>query len=143
MPAAVIVWLGIGVVAAVIEGLTTQLVGIWFAFGAVVAAVSVLLGASLYLQLILFALTPVLLLVGVRPYFKKRLSVQKQPTNADQLIGKVAMVTEPTDPTSGAARAVIEGLAWMARTQAGELLEAGERVTVLAIQGATLIVARQ
>lgn len=133
-------WLAVGVVAAVIEGLTTQLVSIWFAIAAPVAAIAALMGASPTVQLLLFVVVAGLLFLFTRPLVKKNLTVKKQPTNADQLLGHVGIVTHPTDPSLGSGRVMIQGLEWAARLQSDGELKPGDRVEVESIEGATLLV---
>lgn len=140
MPQAAFIWLGIGIVAAVIEGLTTQLISIWFAVGAVAAALTALLGGGFGTQLLMFAMVSALLLVCTRPFLKNKFKVKKEPTNADQLIGRIAVVAVSTDPVMGTARVMVQGMEWAARTKDARLLEVGERVEILTIEGVTLIV---
>ena len=46
-------WLGLLVVFLMIEGASVALVSVWFAIGAVAAAIAALLGASLIIQIFL------------------------------------------------------------------------------------------
>lgn len=67
------IWLGITIVAAIIEILTADLVSIWFAFGGVIALISCLLGASQTIQIALFVIVSVITIITVRPIAKKYL----------------------------------------------------------------------
>ena len=136
-------WLVLGIAMAVTEGITVQLNAIWFALGAVVAAVSAALGASVRTQWILFAGVSLAALLATRPFVRKVVKTCKEPTNADRVIGKTGVVTQTVDNLPGMGRVSVLGMDWSARTQDGEILEEGERVQVLAIEGVTLIVAAE
>lgn len=138
-----IVWLGVGVVAAVIEGLTVQLVAIWFALSAAVIALASAFGINFTTQLILFVLLSALLLVCTRPLVKKKLTVQKQSTNADQVLDKVGVVLTGIDNDLGVGRVSVMGLDWAARTKDGTKLSPGARVRVLSMEGVTLTVKQE
>ena len=86
------VWLGVIVVMAVIEGFTTQMVSIWFVFGAIVAFIVSLFGVALPIQLIVFAAVSTVMLIVTRPLVKKIMRFKKEDTNAGRYIGKVGLV---------------------------------------------------
>ena len=62
-----IIWLGVLAVLLVIEGLTTALTTIWFAGGALVAAIASGAGAGILVQWILFLVISLVLLIFTRP----------------------------------------------------------------------------
>ncbi|WRK52339.1 hypothetical protein SD457_18300 [Coprobacillaceae bacterium CR2/5/TPMF4] len=64
------IWLGITIVAAIIEILTTDLVSIWFAAGGIVSLIACLLGASQTIQIVLFAIVSIFTIIIVRPIAK-------------------------------------------------------------------------
>ena len=120
-----IVWLLLAIAFAVSEGLTVQLVSIWFAVGAAVtAAEAALFDVSWVVQLWTFVIVSAVLLIGTRPIAKNLLHVKKESTNADRFIGQVGVVTDPIDNDLSAGRARV----------------AGEKIRVLAIDGVKLIV---
>ena len=131
-----IVWLLLAIAFAVSEGLTVQLVSIWFAVGAAVtAAEAALLDVSWVVQLWTFVIVS-----AVRPIAKNLLHVKKESTNADRFIGQVGVVTDPIDNDLSAGRARVGGLDWSARSSDGADIPAGEKIRVLAIDGVKLIV---
>ena len=81
------------IVFAILEAVTFQFVSIWFAGGALGALIAFLLGAGPTVQILVFALASAVLLVLSRPLVKK-MRRQKEPTNADRLIGQTALLTE-------------------------------------------------
>ena len=135
----VIVWLIIVVVFVVAEVMTTQLVGIWFVPGALVALLLAAVGAQLWLQILAFAVVAAVLLVLARPAVARYMGAKVVPTNADRAIGQTALVVE--DIGDGAIGQVkVNGLVWSAVNVQDALIPKGERVTVKAIEGVKLIV---
>ena len=132
-----IVWLLLAIAFAVSEGLTVQLVSIWFAVGAAEAA---LFDVSWVVQLWTFVIVSAVLLIGTRPIAKNLLHVKKESTNADRFIGQVGVVTDPIDNDLSAGRARVGGLDWSVRSSDGADIPAGEKIRVLAIDGVKLIV---
>ncbi|MDR3209082.1 MAG: hypothetical protein LBT36_00435, partial [Oscillospiraceae bacterium] len=67
----VIMWLVLVIVFAVLESVTVQLVGIWFAVSAVAAMIFALLGLEFWLQLLAFALVAAALVAATRPLARR------------------------------------------------------------------------
>lgn len=137
------IWIGLTVAFVIIEAATVQLVTIWFAVGSVAGLIAYALNLELWIQILIFAVASAVALAVTRPLVKKFTKGRKQPTNADRLIGREAIVTEPisNDLSKGAVK--IGGLEWTARTVDGSIAEKGERVTVLSIEGAKLLVKKE
>lgn len=136
-----VIWLAVGIIFAVAEGMTVQLVGIWFAIGAAVVALITAVGnISFAAQCWIFLLLSALLLVCTRPFLKKILTRQKEHTNADRVIGSVGLVKQEINNLNSAGRVFVMGLTWTARSQSGSIIPENEQVRVLAIDGVKLIV---
>ena len=63
------------------------------------------------------------------------------PTNADALIGQVAIVTQAIDNIESTGLAKVSGQIWSAQSESGCAIDVGEKVVVKAISGVKLIVA--
>lgn len=141
MPA--LYWLIISAVLIVTEIMTLGLTTIWFAAGAFVAAVSAYIGITIIGQLLLFIVVSVILLALTRPLAIKYLNDKTVRTNADSLIGEIAIVTEDIDNIAGKGAAKIQGEEWTARSTEDEtMIEKGEKVKILKISGVKLIVSK-
>lgn len=134
------IWAAVIAAAVVVEMLTTQLVCIWFAGGAVVGLIAHFLHAPVWMQIILAAVTTLVLLIATRPFVRKFLEKQETPTNADRVIGQTAVVTEDIDNVLEKGRVVVLGNDWRARSADGTVLTVGTRVTVEKIEGVKLVV---
>jgi len=135
-----IFWAAIMIVFIIIEAATPQLVSIWFAAGALTAAVSSLFLGRVTAQLLVFLGVSALCLFMTKPFAGKMVRRSAPPTNADMVIGKTAVVIEGTNPATGTARAVVMGETWAVVDQNGSDLSVGQTVTVKKISGVKLIV---
>ena len=135
-----IVWVVIMVVFLVVEAATAGLTCIWFAIGALAALIAALFGAPIWLQLVWFFVVSVVTLYFTRPLVLKYVNSRSQPTNADMVIGKEALVTEAIDNVESAGAVAVGGKVWTARSENGEPIEVGSIVTVLRSEGVKLIV---
>lgn len=137
-------WLALLIALAATEAATMGLTTIWFAGGSLVAFIASVLGAPLWLQGTLFLSTSVLLLIFTRPIAVRYVNSRTIKTNIDALTGKTAKVIETIDNINGTGHVFIKGLEWTARTETeGVVIEAGELVTVLRIEGVKLIVKKK
>ena len=142
-PTMVFVWLVIAVVLGIFEAATVALVSIWFAIGAVAAMVPAYFNAPFWVQILVFILVSALCFVFTRPFFKKIIRVNKQPTNVDRLVGQEGVATDDIENIECRGKVFISGLTWSARSETGELIPQGAVVTVKKIEGATLVVERK
>ena len=136
-------WLAAAVVLAVVEAVTASLVTIWFAGGAVLAMVCAWLGIGYVGQLTVFVIGSLLLLMLTRPFAKRVLHRDGQPTNADRIIGQQGIVTEQIDQTKGTGRIMVLGQSWAAVSADESILEPKTAVVVQAIQGVKAVVQRK
>ena len=135
-----LVWLGVGLLAVVLELLTASaLVSIWFAVGACAAALVSLLDFSIGIQIAVFVIMSFLSMLIVRPVAARYLRGNVVRTNADRYIGEKGIVTKKiTSNDWGEVK--IQGTIWHAVSVEDEEIEEGRRVKVVAIEGAKLLV---
>jgi len=135
-----VVWLIAAVAFLATEMATTTLFVIPFAGGALAAMVAALAGLGVALQLVVFLLVSALALTAVRPIARRHRTAPPQiRTGTAALVGRSATVLEQV--TGGGGTVKLEGEVWSARAlDEDAVLEAGSRVQVIQIQGATAIV---
>lgn len=135
------IWLIVFVACIVIEIITMGLTTIWFAGGALIAAVSAALNAPLWLQIVLFVLISLVLLYFTRPIAVKYFNKDRIKTNAESLVGKQAIVISEIDNLQGIGQVTVGGQEWTARTvKEGITLPVGSVVVIRAISGVKLMV---
>lgn len=133
-------WIAVMILMAVIEGLTTQLVSVWFVVGAFVAAIVAFFVPSFPLQLVVFAVVSLFCLFFTRPLIMRSRKINHEPTNADRNIGKIAVVTQEINNIEGTGQVKVGGNTWTARTENDTVIPVGCKVTVNEIKGVRLIV---
>lgn len=136
----ILIWLIIAGTLIFIEATTVQLVCIWFAIGSLFAALASFVGAPFWLQLLVCLVSSIAVLIVGRPLLLDKLQKNKQPTNADRLIGQCGVVKEEINNLKQVGRVSVSGLDWSARSEYGEIIPAGTPVGILRIDGVKLIV---
>ena len=135
------IWIALVVVFLIVEAACPiHLVSIWFAAGALVAAVVSMLHGQLWLQILLFAATSAALLMTLRPVVRKLFTPKLTRTNVDAVVGAEGLVTVPVDNLHGTGQVKIGGMEWTARSADGQPLEVGTRVRVDKVVGVKVYV---
>ena len=136
----VYVWLSVIVLAIIAEASTVALVSIWFVPSACISLILALCNVSLWIQLIVFFVTFVLLMIFIQPVIKKCFGVKPVATNADTVIGQDAVVLESINNLEAKGQVKVRGQVWSARSADESVTyAAGEVVRVLSIEGVKLI----
>ena len=136
-----IVWLGVFVLALVVEALSPELVSIWFAVGALVSLIiSLIPGAAWWIELIVFVVISVTTLLCVRPMIKRFVKKNIVSSNVEEIIHKKGKMVKGCDELNH-GEVKINGVIWSAYNQnEKEPINENELVEVLGINGNKLIV---
>ena len=143
-----ILWTVLGVILIVAEIFTPGFVLLWFGIGALAAAFASLVGlASLPLQFLIFAIVSTALTAASRTIFVNYFSREKTgsdlKTGVNSLPGKTGIVVSSSRGALNEGAVKVFGSTWTAYPVEGEEpLEAGERVAVERVQGASIYVRR-
>lgn len=139
---AAVIWLIVGLLLIAGETLSGDLFLLMLGGGALAAAVAAVFGAPVWLAALVFALISVLLVVGVRPVLKRKMTDGPiVPTGIDALIGRTATTLDAFGNTGGQIR--IDGDVWSAEpADPDDSFNRGEQVIVERIDGATAVVSR-
>jgi len=135
-------WIVIACVLAAGEVMNTSFYLAPFAVGAALAAVAAGIGLAAVGSLAVFLAGSLAVFLFVRPIARRHLRMPPQlRTGTAALVGQTAVVVEriANDEAVGCAR--INGEVWTARAfDEDRVIEAGERVHVIEIRGATALV---
>jgi membrane protein implicated in regulation of membrane protease activity len=136
------VWAALIVALLFLEGITAQIVSIWFVFGALAAfIVSLIAPGSITLQVVLFLVLSMITLIAARPFVSRiLLRTKAEPTNADRVIGQTAIVTQEINNGEGVGLVSVAGQIWSARTVDQSVATVGTVVQIMSIQGVKLMV---
>lgn len=143
-----IIWTVVGVLLVIAEMFTAGFVLLWFGVGALAAAAAALLGAGLPLQFLVFIVSSVALTAASRTLFVRYFThgggdEEALKTGADALPGKVGTVVTSSRGALHEGAVKVYGSTWTAYPAAGEPpLEAGDRVVVESLRGASIYVRR-
>lgn len=136
-----LIWLGLFILLLVIEIITVGLTTIWFAAGSLAALAANVLGADLFIQIIVFLAVSIVLLIFTRPWAEKHLNRKRVRTNYERVIGKVIRITEKVDNLNQTGKSVVDGQEWTVRSgNDSDIFETGELARVTAVSGVKLIV---
>lgn len=143
-----ILWCVLGAMLIIAEIFTSGFVLLWFGIGALAAAFASLIGInSLALQFLIFAIVSISLTAASRTifvnYMSRESSGEQLRTGVEALPGKIGTVVSSSRGALQEGAVKVFGSTWTAYPAEGELpLEAGERVRVESIQGASIYVRR-
>jgi membrane protein implicated in regulation of membrane protease activity len=138
-----VIWLIVAVAFGVGEIATLSFFLAPFAGGALVAAVVSGAGGGTALSLVVFLVVSIALLAALRPVALRHIrQAPRLRTGTAALVGRTVVVTERISNDEGVGCVRIDGEVWTARAfDEDQVIEAGKRVQVLEIRGATALVA--
>ena len=143
-----VLWCVLGLALIVAEVFTSGFVLLWFGIGALAAAFAGLVGIdSLAVQFMIFAVVSMGLTVASRTifvnYFSRERTGDSLRSGAESLPGKIGTVVSSSRGALNEGAVKVFGSTWTAYPAEGESpLEAGERVRVESIEGASIYVRR-
>jgi membrane protein implicated in regulation of membrane protease activity len=143
-----VLWSVLGAILIVAEIFTSGFVLFWFGIGALVAAFAGFIGIdSLVIQFMIFVTVSVALTAASRTifinYFSREKTGQSLRSGVDALPGKIGTVVSSSKGALQEGAVKVFGSTWTAYPAAGEPpLEAGERVCVDSVEGASIYVKR-
>ena len=141
-----ILWAVLGAILIVAEIFTSGFVLLWFGIGALAAAFAGLVGVdSLVIQFMIFAVVSIALTAASRTiflnYFSREKTGDSLRSGVDALPGKIGTVVSSSRGALHEGAVKVFGSTWTAYPAPGEApLEAGERVCVESIEGASIYV---
>lgn len=135
-----IIWAVLIVAFAIFEGVTPQLVSIWFMFGSIAGLIAALCNVEIIWQILIFIAVSVVALIITRPLVKKYLNTRVEKTNLDRCVGLDAIVIENIDNLNACGQVKVDGKVWTARSSDQSVIEKDTIVKVEKIDGVKLIV---
>src|SRR5918993_4508810 len=143
-----ILWCVLGLALIVAEIFTSGFVLLWFGIGALAAAFAGFIGVdSLLIQFLIFAVVSTALTAASRTlfinYFSRERTGDSLRSGVDAMPGKIGTVVSSSKGALNEGAVKVFGSTWPAYPAAGEPpLEAGERVCVESVEGASIYVKR-
>src|ERR1044071_3122257 len=143
-----VLWFILGAILIVAEIFTSGFVLLWFGVGALAAAFAGFVGInSLLIQFLIFAGISISLTAASRTifinYFSREKGGQSLRSGVEALPGKIGTVVSSSKGALQEGAVKVFGSTWTAYPAPGEPpLEAGERVCVESVEGASIYVKR-
>jgi len=144
-----LIWF-LAAIALVVAEMFITTPGLWLACLAVGCAAAGLVGliplAGVALQTIAFTATSLASMIGLRPLMLRRFQLGPGGgvrMGIDALLGKRGVVLERIDPVSRLGRVKVEGEDWRGVSVDDTPIEAGARITVIQVDGTTLVVEKE
>ena len=131
-------WVVLALVAFGIEAINRQLVLLFVALAALIAAGAAELSLSLPLQFMIFAIAAIALPLLFRRPLLVRFAGRGVPSRTAERIGETAVVIEALDPVHLTGRVKLHGQDWMAR--ASTPVAVGRTTEVVGADGIVLLV---
>lgn len=139
-----IVWAVAIIMFAVFEGVTTQLVSIWFLLGSIGGLIAALCHLDAWVQILIFVSITAITLIATRPLVKRKLNTKIVKTNADRCIGRDAVVIEEINNLAYTGQVKADGKVWTARcVDSNCVIPEGTVVCVEKIDGVKLMVSQK
>ena len=134
------IWLAVIVVTVVIEGITLDMVSVWFTAGAIVPLILAAVGAVGWeIQLIIFIVVSTVLILTLRKVTKRLLFKNGSKEQINTIIGKqTKMIEDATEDTMGSIK--INDVVWSAKSEKDETIKKGELVEIIRVSGNKAIV---
>lgn len=136
-----ILWGVLIVVSLVVELITEELTIIWGTVGAIFAFLAALLHTDVWIQLLVFVVFTSLTIIVSRPIIKKYAQKEVIRTNADRIIGMVAVVAEPFE-NGNIGKVTVNGQTWRAVSTTNEHFYEGEKVQIEGLSGTKVIISK-
>lgn len=136
-----ILWGVIAIAAIFVEAFTAELISIWFTPAAIIAMLLAFFNVAIWIQLVVFLVSVILMLLLFRYLLKKHLKFKPNATtNCDSLIGEKAIVIVPINNIAAQGQVKVKGQVWSAKSKDPAItIEVDSLVTVVAIEGVKLV----
>jgi membrane protein implicated in regulation of membrane protease activity len=135
------IWLVVAGVFTIVEIATVGFFIIWFGVAALLTAIfSLFMPEAFLVQVVFWAISSVLLVLFTKR-FTDKVKPETTATNVYSIIGKRAVVTTKINNENATGQIKVDGDVWSAKTENyDEVIEAGEHVEILRIDGVKVIV---
>ncbi len=135
------VWIIFGILLLILEMFSFSFFLASFGLAALLTAFVAAGDASFTWQIASFAAVSTALLALLRPLARGMYAKSDpQRTNVDALSGQIGLVIEQINDAAAPGRVKVGGEEWRALSSDGSLLAVGARVSIIAVDGATLMV---
>lgn len=138
------IWLILCGIFLLIEIFNVSFLLIWPGIGSFFAFISSILGASVEIQIAVFAISTTLMIIFMKPlvqkFFKNK---DNTKMNNNAMIGKKGIVVKDIKPLEETGQVKVAGELWSAITHDDNTILINEIVTVKSVEGVKLVVTKE
>lgn len=137
------IWLILCGIFLLIEIFNISFLLIWPGIGSFFAFIASILGASIEIQIAVFAITTTIMIIFMKPLVKK-IFKNKDDTkmNNNAMIGKKGIVIKEINPLKETGQVKVAGELWSAITLDNTKIEINDIVKVTKVEGVKLVVTK-
>lgn len=135
-------WVVAGILLLIFEIFTPGFILACLGVGCIVTGMVTVAGVGPIIQILTFCVTTLAVFAGIRPLYLKLFSrgAMEIRTNADALVGKTGLTTQPVDGAYSNGRVKVGGEDWRAVSPDDSHIDAGQKIEVIAVEGTKLVV---
>ncbi|HOX28520.1 MAG TPA: NfeD family protein [bacterium] len=135
-----VIWVILAAILVIAEIFTAGFFIMFFGLGALPAAAAAYFGAPIFWQLMIFIISSSLLLAFARKFALKVTAGAPANIGANRMTGSSGIVLEEINPTTATGLVRIDREEWRAESEGGAVIEPGEWVEVIRVEGTRVVV---
>lgn len=138
------IWLILCGIFLLIEIFNVSFLLIWPGIGSFFAFIACILGASLEVQIAVFAISTTIMIIFMKPLVKKFFkNDDNTQMNSNAIIGKKGIVVKEINSPNEVGNVKVSGELWSAITNDSETIKINEIVKVIKVDGVKLVVTKE
>ena len=136
------IWLILCGIFLLIEIFNFSFLLIWPGIGSFLAFIANILGASIELQIAVFAISTTLMILFMKPLVQKLFKSKDTKMNNNAIIGKKGIVIKEINTLNETGQVKVAGELWSAITLDNKNIDINENVRVIKVEGVKLVVTK-
>jgi len=136
--AIIIIWIIIALTFLLVDVFTSSFLFVWFGIGALVALASLILGAPLELQIVIFLISSLIAIAIGYPWARKKfkVNIKQIKTREEEFIGTIHKSEKDIIEKSSIT---LDGVLWRVINR-GEIINKGDRFKIIELKGNQIII---
>lgn len=136
--AIIIIWIIIALTFLLVDVFTSSFLFVWFGIGALVALASLILGAPLELQIVIFLISSLIAIAIGYPWARKKfkVNIKQIKTREEEFIGTIHKSEKDIIEKSNIT---LDGVLWRVINR-GEIINKGDSFKIIELKGNQIII---
>lgn len=133
-------WLGVMVIAVIVEALTFNMTTVWAAISALLMIFICKTQIGFKWQILIFLVLTIAFILFTRPLVMKKLGLGKNVTNVNTMEGQEVLVTKAVSTFEKGLAKAVNGVMWSVTAENGGEIAEGTVCVVTKVEGNTLTI---